>query len=91
MFGNIIKTIILTIFALIILHFTIEHTKNIWYIPKYKDYNASYKKIVELLNTLPDKDYPSKLSEPIKSVEHTNIDSINSMERKLSEYISNMT
>ena len=27
MFGYIVKTIILTIFAIIILHFTIEHTK----------------------------------------------------------------
>ena len=83
MFGHIVKTIILTIFALIILHFTIEHTKNIWYIPKHTDYDASYKKIVELLDTLPDKDSPTKSIEPINS--------INPMEAELSEYITNMT
>ena len=103
MFGHIVKTIILTIFALIILHFIIEHTKIVWYIPKHTDYNASYKKIVELLDilpdklpdtlpdTLPDKDYSSKLTESIKPVEHTNIKSINPMERELSEYITNIT
>lgn len=91
MFGHIVKTIILTIFALIILHFIIEHTRIVWYIPKHTDYNASYKKIVELLDTLPDKDYSSKQTESIKPVEHTNIKSINPMERELSEYITNIT
>ena len=56
MFGYIIKTIILTIFAIIIIHFIIEHTKIIWYIPKYKNYDASYKKIVELLDAFGEDD-----------------------------------
>ena len=89
MFGYIVKTIILTIFALIIIHFIIEHTKNIWYIPKYKDYDASYKKIVELLDNLPDTDY---LSEPSKSINSPELFKQNdSMETELNEYISNMT
>tara|TARA_Y100000739_G_C20589722_1_gene457222 strand:+ start:392 stop:745 length:354 start_codon:yes stop_codon:yes gene_type:complete len=54
MFGHIIKTIILTIFAIIIFHFIIEHTKKIWHIPNHVDYDASYKKIVDLLETIPD-------------------------------------
>ena len=98
MFGYIIKTIILTIFAIIIIHFIIEHTKNIWYIPKYKNYDASYKKIVELLDSLPDIDYPPEPSNPpepsksIKPIEYNNSnDSNNPMEIELTEYITNMT
>ena len=83
MFGYIVKTIILTIFAIIILHFTIEHTKIIWYIPKHTNYNNSYKKIIELLDTLPNKDNSPK---PNKEIEDTN--SINYMETELNEYIS---
>ena len=43
MLGYIVKTIILTIFIIIIIHFTIEHTKNI-YIPKHIDYELHIKK-----------------------------------------------
>lgn len=92
MFGYIIKTIILTIFAIIILHFTIEHTKNIWNIPNNRDYSTSYKKIIKLLDTLPDKDYLSKSIEPIESIKLTeDTNSINYMETQLTEYINNMT
>ena len=75
MLGYIIKTIILTIFIIIIIHFTIEHTKNIWYIPKHIDYEPSYKKIVDLLDNLPYTEDPPS----------------DSMENKLNEYINNMT
>ena len=83
MFGNIVKTIILTIFAIIILHFILEHTKILWYIPKHSNYDASYKKIIKLLDNLPDKDYSTEISEQIKNN--------NSMETELNEYINNMT
>jgi hypothetical protein len=83
MFRGIINTIILTIFILIIFHFIIEHTRNIWYIPKNENYDGSYKKIVELLDTLPDTPEP-----PNKKLE---INSEDSMENELNEYISNMT
>ena len=96
MFGDIIKTSILTIFVLIIFHFIIEHTKNIWYIPKNIDYEPSYKKIVKLLDNFPNKEDLSK------SIKHTNnteestesmesTESTESIEAKLNEYISNMT
>ena len=52
------------------------------YIPKYTNYTI-YKKIIELLDTLPNKDNSPK---PNKEIEDTN--SINYMETELNEYIS---
>jgi len=86
MFGDIIKTSILTIFVLIIFHFIIEHTRNIWYIPKNIDYDPSYKKIIKLLDNLPDKEYLDKSSKTTK-----NTNSIEGIEAELNEYITNMT
>ena len=88
MFGSIVKTIILTIFTLIIINFLIEHTKSLWYIPKHCNYDASYKKINNLINNLPDTDNHPIIPEEINS---NLTDSIKSMEKELNEYITNIT
>ena len=71
MFGHVVKTIILTIFAIIIFHFVIEHTKNIWHIPQHADYDASYKKIVNLLETLPDEPQASQAPQVPQILQNT--------------------